>query len=302
MNAEPAATAERPAEAEPAADPARPAPPPRPPAWEEAVGSRLFRLLSPGRGDGELPAPPAEMAPFEEVSLPRSRGPGALSATWFEGPAEARGAVLLLHPWLVWGRTYFHRRGRVEALRRWGYHALTVDLPGFGGSGPPRGFYDRDVADAVAYLGRRCPALPLHLWGVSSGGYWAHPVLSASGAVAGAMFEDVSPHLLEWGWRQVPWGRPGYLFFQTVLRSAYRFLDMRLHGAALRVAAAAYAAGGDDPGISAADTRALAAASGAHCHVVDRAGHLAAIKKDRDGILELARDTFARAEALRGGS
>src|SRR5262249_57142801 len=101
-------------------------------------------------------------------------------------------------------------------------------------------------------------ALPLHVWGVSSGGFWAHLVLSATNGVAGAMFEDVSPHLLEWSWRVVPGWRPGYLFLRCAFPRVYRFLDLRRHAPALRVAAPAYLSGSADPGVRPADTRALA--------------------------------------------
>src|SRR4030081_695433 len=93
--------------------------PPRPPAWEERGASRLFRALSP-----RLPPPPradspAALAPSEDLRVERAfglfaarpRGGGALAATWYEAPAPARGAVLLVHPWNKWGRAFFHRGG-----------------------------------------------------------------------------------------------------------------------------------------------------------------------------------------------
>ena len=272
-------------------------PPPRPPAWEERLGNRLFLILSPRLAGSPPPDTPAELAPFEQVALPRSRGPGVLSGTWFPAPGPARGAVLMLHPWMTWGRGYFYRRGRIEALRAAGYHALAVDLPGFGGSGPPAGFFDIDAEDALAGLRARAAGLPLHVWGVSSGGYWLHPVLERRDDVLGAMFEDVSPHLFEWGWRMEPWGRPGYAFFNTFLRRAYRFVDMRLHARCMRARAAAYVSGQRDPGVRPDDTRALADAAGAECLIVPNTGHLGAIKFAGEEVIALALATFARAEA-----
>jgi alpha/beta hydrolase fold len=277
--------------------PAVPPRPPRPPAWEERLSYRLFFLLSPPRNGPPAAATPAELAPFEEVVLPRRRGPGALAATWYPALGPARGAVLLLHPWMGWGRAYFHRRGRIEALRAAGYHALAADLPGFGGSGPPAGFFDLDAEDALAALRALAPGLPLHVWGISSGGYWLHPLLSRAEGVGGAMFEDVSPHLFEWGWRMVPWARPGFLFFRTVFRRSYRFLDMRRHGPAFHVRAAAYASGATDLGVRPEDTRALAAAAGAEALIVPGAGHLQAIKVAGAEVIALALATFARAES-----
>jgi pimeloyl-ACP methyl ester carboxylesterase len=194
-----------------------------------------------------------------------------------------------------WGRAYFHRRGRVQALRRAGYHALAVDLPGFGRSGRPAGLFDLEVEDATAWLRARAAGLPLHVWGVSSGGYWAHPVLSRDDAFAGAMFEDVSPHLFEWSWRMVPWGRPFYAFFRRAFRRTYRFIDMRLHAPSFRVRAAAYVSGELDRGVRPEDTRALAAAAAAEAFIVPRAGHLQAIKSAGGEVIALALATFARA-------
>ena len=227
--------------------------------------------------------------------MPRRSGNGVLKGTWFPAPGTPRGAVLLVAPWQRWGRAYFHRRGRLEALRAAGYHSLTVDLPNFGGSGPPAGYFDRDLSDAAAYLDLRCPAQTLHLWGVSSGGYWAHPLLSRTNRFAGAFFEDVSPHLLEWAWRSAPWGRPCYLAFRLLFPRGYRFLDARRHAAATRAVATAYVAGRLDAAISLADSRELARRAGAELLLVPDAGHLQAFKRAPEATLELALSTFAAA-------
>lgn len=272
----------------------------RPPRWQESLGSWLFRALSPKIPRQATPAPPAALAPCEEVGVHRSSGPGTLAATWYPCTASspitrARGAVLLLHPWSVWGQAYFHRHGRLESLRAAGYHALTVDLGGFGGSGPASGFFDRDVEDALAFLRRRAHGLPVHVWGVSSGGYWAHPLLARAEGVSGAMFEDVSPHLLEWSWRMAPWGRPFYLFFRRALPAAYRFLDARRHAAGLKVSAVAYVSGERDPGIRPEDTEDLAGRAGAPFWIIPRAGHLGAIKTAGDEVIDIALATFEQA-------
>lgn len=273
----------------------RAAAPARPGERQERFAVRLFRALSPGLKGTPQANPPEELAPFERVVVPR--GESQLSATLFPAAGRPRGAVLLLHPWLAWGQAYFHRRGRIEALRSAGYHALTLDLGGFGSSRPSAEFLDRDVEAGLRFLRERLGNLPLHLWGVSSGGYWAHPVLARTCLVSGAMFEDVSPHLLEWSWRTAPLGRPFYLFYRHVLRQAYRFLDARSHARAMRVKAVAYVSGERDCGVRPEDTRTLAAAAGGRCHIVPGAHHLGAIKLAQEEIIGLALDTFSRAES-----
>lgn len=269
-------------------------PPARPGPLEEALAAGLFFTLGPRLRKVGSPSPPHDLEPFEAVRLPRSRGTGILSATWYPACAEARGAVLFLHPWVEWGQAYFHRRGRLEAVRAAGYHALTVDLPGFGGSGPRRGWLDLDVDDALSALAARAAGLPLFFWGVSSGGYWAHPALSRQRRVAAAMFEDVSPHLLEWSWRSAPWGRPAYLFFRLAFREAHRFLDLRRHAPHLGIPTA-YVSGGQDRGVLPADTRRLAELASGTCMVVPDAKHLGSIRSAGASICELALATFDRA-------
>lgn len=271
--------------------------PPRPPAWEERLSSGLFRLLSPRLARAAQLDPPPELAPWQHVEVPRLEGKGILSATWFEAPSPGRGGVLLLHPWLAYGRSYFHRRGRVEALRAAGYHAMAMDLAGFGTSSAPAGFFDRDVAAGIAYMRGRLGRLPLHVWGVSSGGYWAHPTLG-EGEIAGAMFEDVAPHLVEWSWRMEPWKRPGYLAIRHCFARSYRFIDMRRHVPPAGLAAA-YVSGAEDPAVRPEDTRALAERAGGRHLIVPGAGHLGAFKTARGEILALALKTFAEGEARR---
>jgi pimeloyl-ACP methyl ester carboxylesterase len=277
-------------------------PPKRLPEWEERLASDVFTALTPDLPRALQPEPFAGLAPFTKVAVERRHGDGPLSAVWFPAAeGEARGAVLLLHPWVPWGKSYFYRRGRIPALRAAGYHALALDFPGFGESGARYGFLHRDVEAGLAFLRRRAGDLPLHLWGVSSGGYWAHLALSATDEVAGAMFEDVALHLTDWGWRMIPAMRPGYLLFRHLFVRGYRFLDIRRHAAALGVAAAAYVSGERDANILPAETRELARLAGARCLVVPRAGHLASIKLAHAEILALALDTFRRAEAVRRG-
>jgi pimeloyl-ACP methyl ester carboxylesterase len=280
-------------------------PPPRPSALEEWLASRLFFVMSPHMVWMEQPDPPSGLLPFEPVEIARTAGTGVLTATWYPATAasgDARGVVLLLHPWLAWGKSYFYRRGRIQALRAAGYAALAVDLPGFGGSGPRAGLMDRDIEAALAYLLRRAGGLPVHLWGVSSGGYWAHPVLSRVPGVSGAMFEDVSSHLITWSWRRLPLKRPLYVFFLVFFRRAFRYLDLRRHAPFLRLDAVAYASGEKDLGVLPEETRELARLAGGKSLIVPGADHLAAIKVANEEVIGLAIATFRAAEKGDRGS
>jgi len=267
---------------------------------------KLFLALSPRLRPVPQPEPPQHLNPFESVPVARANGRAPLTASWFPAaaahPKGARGAVLLLHPWLVWGKAYFHLRGRIEALRNAGYHVLAPDFAGFGGSGAPRGFFDQDVESALELLHHRAGGLPLHVWGVSAGGYWAHPVLSRTDLVAGAMFEDVAPHLLEWSWRVAPLGRPFYLFFRACFSGAYRYLDARRHAGLASLAAVTYISGEKDRGVRPEDTRTLAELAGARHRIVPGADHLSSIKTAGEEVIGLALETFRLAEERRSGA
>jgi hypothetical protein len=287
----------------------------------ERLSFFLFRALAPRVPRIEPPEPPEALRPWETVTVPRAARPrlpgraeaGPLEGTWYpavpgSGAGGARGAVLLMHPWLEWGRAYFHRRGRIEALRRAGYHVLTVDLSGFGGSGAPRGYHDLDAEDALVELSARAGDVPLHVWGVSSGGYWLHPALvrwnrdarseepggPGRPPVLGAVFEDVSIHLLEWSWRKAPLARPFLLAFRALLPATARFLDLRLHAPHLGVRAAAYVSGELDRGVRPDDTEELARRAGGRALIVPKASHLEGIKLAGDEVVALALDVFDR--------
>lgn len=226
--------------------------------------------------------------------MERSGRPGALSTTLFPAAGAAVGSVLFLHPWLEWGAAYFHRRGRLPAVRAAGFDAWLLDFSGFGRSAATARFYDRDVVDALDAMAERRPGLPLLVWGVSAGGYWAHVALSQRGGVRAAFFEDVSAHLFEWSWRERPLWRPAFVLFRTLFPDFYQWLDIRRHAPHLGVRAAAYVSGELDPGVPPEDTRALARAAGSPQLVLPGIGHLEGIKREPERVIGLALETFQR--------
>lgn len=261
-------------------------PPPRPPLWEERLAVRAIRRFSPGPSRRVPPAdPPPSLAPFERFRIPRAFDGGTLDATFYPAP-RAHSAVLLAHPGLEWGQAYFHRRGRIEALREAGFAALAFDFPGFGGSAPSTGFWDRSLADAQKALARRAAGLPISLWAVSIGGVGAHPWLSGGARVRAAVFEDVSPHLEEYGSRV---GRAGALY-----KAAYRalprtraFLDLARHAPFLGVRPL-YVVGSNDRGVPVASARRLAEAAEGELLVIEGARHLESIKVDGKRVIDAA--------------
>lgn len=279
-------------------------PPARPAPWMESLGRNLLLALAPRLGPSREMPPPDALLPFAPVKIPRSNDPGTLDGWLFPTASpEPRGCVLLCHPWVPFGQGYFHRRGRIPALRRAGYHVMTFDFGGFGGSKratpapAPSGYYDRDVDDALAKLQALSRGLPIHLWGVSAGGYWAHMALSRRPEpIHGAVFEHVTDHLIEWSKRMAPLGLPFYLFYEHVLRSAYRYLDAARHAGHLQARKIAYIGGALDQGAPAEALHLMAHRARAARLVVEDADHLDAIRREGRQVIELALETFRKAE------
>jgi len=120
-------------------------------------------------------------------------------------------------------------------------------------------------------------------------------VLARRNGVAGAFFEDVSPHLLEWSWRVAPLGRPCYAAFRLLFRRGYRYLDLRKHAPHLQARRLAYVSGALDRGVRPQDTRTLAEKAGADHRVIPEADHLDSIKRATGEVVGLALETFAQA-------
>lgn len=272
------------------------APPVHPGRWQELLGHFFLTRFSPPIRRPRIPEPPTDLVPWERFTVPRRGRQGKLVATWYPAPGEARGAVLLVHPWLQWGQAYFHRRGRLPALRRAGYHAMTFNMGGFGDSSPPRGLPYRDVGDALAALRSRAPGLPLHLWGISFGGTWAQVLLSREDGLGGAFFEHPPPHLVEFSYRVLPGWWPAYKSFRLLAPRAYRYCDARRHAPFLGVRRAAFVGGELDEEVRPEEVRELAHLARSPCLVVPDAPHLAAIKVDPEAVIGLALATFREGE------
>ncbi len=198
-------------------------------------------------------------------------------------------------PWLEWGRAYFHRRGRIEACREAGYSVLAFDMAGFGGSTGVGHFRDRDAQAALQEARRRAGPLPVHAWGVSSGGVWLHVAQAHTPIARTAFFEDVTPHLLEWRAHITPRASPARAAFALTLPRADRYLNLRLHAPHMALKNCSYLVGEHDPGIPLADARALADAAGGSLYIAKEAGHLSAIKIENKEVIRRALETFASA-------
>lgn len=155
----------------------------------------------------------ADLLPFEVRGLDGSR----LSAAWREtDPLSARGVVLLCHPFIKYGMRYFFRNGYPEWLGAAGYHVVAFDFKGFGASTLGGVSFADDVASMVRWARAQYPALPLHLFGVSFGGYHAVHAVAARTDLAAS----ISSMLLD----SVP-ASIGSFFHQGMVGAAMRWLS-----------------------------------------------------------------------------
>lgn len=270
-------------------------PPQRPAAWQERLVARLLNTLAPAHAGPEGGSPPPALLPYEKLSIERRRGGEKLSGTWYPAYVGPRGAVLLLHPWTREGQAYFHRHGRLDALRAAGYHALTLDFPGFGTTPSAVEFDDRTVDDGLRLLERRSDGLELFVWGVSWGGLWAHLALTKTDQVAGAVFEDVPCHAFDWLRRSGRLPRALDFILRRLFAGPQSYLDVREHALCLDLGAVSYLSGSRDSMVRPEETRRLAVRAQGSSNVVQGAGHLEAITHANRAVLRTALETFERA-------
>lgn len=265
--------------------------PPAPPTVEEE--RKLARLFRWGFS-GELYAQPQDPPPPEwgaqAFGIPRKTG-GLLAGLMF--PHEApRGVVLLGHPGIPPGKGYFHRNERIPFARSLGLTVATFDHGGFGESDGPTGLYHNEWEDVLGWARRRFPDMPLHVWGVSLGGYFAHHALARDPGVAGAVFEEVTPDLTRYG--NYVSGRLGRVAARVVMPTFLQWFPATAHAPFLHAERVLYVHGGKDHGISRADADALVKAAGplAQRVLVPDAGHLESWKTGGDTVRDAVRKTL----------
>lgn len=248
------------------------APPPPSPREERA----LLRLLS-GTYlrdmEGAAQDPPPEDWGAQPFGIVRRSG-GVLAALHFPHPAP-RGLVLFGHPGIPPAKGYFHRSDRIPFVRELGFAAVSFDHGGFGESDPPAGLHHHEWADVLGWARKRFPDLPLHVWGVSLGGYFAHHALAADAhGVEIAIFEQVAPNLFRYAGARSP-----DLVARLLAPRGMRWFPCEAHAGHVRAKRVLYVSGGRDHGIAPEEAARLARArpDAAH-HVVEDAPHLGAWK------------------------
>jgi pimeloyl-ACP methyl ester carboxylesterase len=155
-----------------------------------ALRPLLRRLFQPYLGHVMQPSRRAE--PIDLCSADGTVLEGAITAA---GPG-ARGVVVLCHPLLRYGYHYLLRSGLARWIAGAGFHAVLFNFQGIGRSALGSLCFADDVVGAVAWARKRFPLLPVHLAGLSFGGYHAaHALARLDGAVASAAMDSVPPRI-----------------------------------------------------------------------------------------------------------
>src|SRR5947209_674623 len=131
----------------------------------------------------------------EPATLSSSDGT-CLEGAILDAGASARGVVVLCHPLLRYGYHYFLRKGLAQWAAKAGFHAVLFNFQGIGRSALGGLCFADDVVGAFAWARSRFPHLPVHLLGLSFGGYHAaHALPRLDGAVASAALDSVPPRI-----------------------------------------------------------------------------------------------------------
>src|SRR5947209_6425500 len=131
-----------------------------------------------------------------EAAILRSADGTALEGAVLAAAPGAQGVVVLCHPLLRYGYHYFLRGGLARWVAGAGFHAVLFNFQGIGRSALGGLCFADDVVGAVGWARERFPGLPVHLAGLSFGGYHAaHALPRLDGFVAGAALDSVPPRI-----------------------------------------------------------------------------------------------------------
>lgn len=104
-----------------------------------------------------------------------------------------KGVVILCHPFLKYGMHYFFRNGYDAWLSSSGYVVLAFNFKGFGSSSLGGIAFHDDVSSMVDWARAVYPGLPVHLYGLSFGGYHGLHALGAGRLNLSSVVADSVP-------------------------------------------------------------------------------------------------------------
>lgn len=219
----------------------------------------------------------------ERASIPGLDASVLDAAVVVSATDQPRAVVLLCHPFMRYGKSYFLANGHARWLSEADCHVVAFDFKGFGGSTLRGICFADDVKAAADWSRTRFPGLPVHLLGTSFGAFHAIHAIARHGAlVDSAIFDSVPMSIAVFFDRGVVgtlmrrisrsrWARP------TGTHSLFESLP------ALRDIPCLYLFGGNDPYVTRAEIDRLSAVCpGASVQHFENCAHLELRKHDPD--------------------
>ncbi len=104
----------------------------------------------------------------------------------------AKGVVVLCHPFIKYGMSYFFRNKYHQWLAQAGYHVVGFNFKGFGSSTVEGVSFSKDVTSVALWVKREYPALPIHLLGISFGAFHGiHALAENKVNITSVIFDSV---------------------------------------------------------------------------------------------------------------
>ncbi|MGY2375331.1 alpha/beta hydrolase [Pseudomonas sp. SDO524_S393] len=265
-----------------------------PPNGLGSVLSRLFIRVMFRQVQGWKREVPARATGFVEVARDGSRLEGTTQRTDVMQP---RGVVILCHPFLKYGMHYFFENRFDQVILEQGYHVVTFNFKGFGGSTIGGRAFAEDVLAIARKVSRDNPGLPIHLMGWSFGGYHvAHALAQDATPFTCAVLDSVPVSMRSYFTRgPLRWVMRWLSASRLAVPTGTCAIDHSLQG--VRHLPIAYLYGRNDRFIDEAGVTQLRRCCEA-LHVVgfDGCNHLENHKKHRDRYFEEIFEFFSRAE------
>ncbi|WP_176508464.1 MULTISPECIES: alpha/beta hydrolase [Pseudomonas] len=136
--------------------------------WLGITVSKLFIRVMFRQVQGWKRDVPGRATAFVETTRDSSRLEGAVLPA---NTAQAKGVVLLCHPFLKYGMHYFFENKLDQPFLDQGYNVIAFNFKGFGRSTIGGHAFADDVLAIARKITREYPGLPIHLVGCSFGGY-----------------------------------------------------------------------------------------------------------------------------------
>lgn len=152
--------------------------------FSKVLMGTLFSPVFGWRGDKTV-----DVEHFRHIGVDNSSISVALRKSDAELP---KGVVILCHPFLKYGMSYFFKNEYHQWLAQAGYHVVGFNFKGFGLSTVEGVSFSEDVTSMVLWANREYPVLPIHILGLSFGAFHGiHALAAEKVKISSVIFDSV---------------------------------------------------------------------------------------------------------------